>query len=130
MLAGVDRRVYEMGDKFGKLLYWLATHGAAARVVPAVRDKEGNTQVELEVIAQAFATHYQDFYARDPLLRLVEEDSLVWDLLVPTITPTISQDLDQPLTAEEIFTCYKSLPKVPNLDSSLAYCKTLSFSGA
>ncbi|KAJ1176966.1 hypothetical protein NDU88_002233 [Pleurodeles waltl] len=30
------RRVYEMEDKSGELLYWLATHGAAARVVPAV----------------------------------------------------------------------------------------------
>ncbi|KAJ1208814.1 hypothetical protein NDU88_004197 [Pleurodeles waltl] len=44
-------RVYEMGDKSGKLLYWLATHEAAARLLPAIRDREENTQVELEAIA-------------------------------------------------------------------------------
>ncbi|KAJ1165643.1 hypothetical protein NDU88_006062 [Pleurodeles waltl] len=91
-----------MGDKFVKLLYWLAMHGAAALVVPAIRDREGNTQVKLEAIAQALAGYYQDLYAKDPLPRLVEKDSLVWDLPVPTITPTITQDLDQPLTAEEV----------------------------
>ncbi|KAJ1101374.1 hypothetical protein NDU88_006442 [Pleurodeles waltl] len=65
MLAST-RRVYEMGDKSGKLLYWLVTHGAAARVVPVIRDREGNNQVELAVIAQAFTAYYQDLYAKDP----------------------------------------------------------------
>ncbi|KAJ1216795.1 hypothetical protein NDU88_004394 [Pleurodeles waltl] len=66
-------RVYEMGDKSGKLLYWLATRGAAARVVPAVRDREGNNQVEFVAIAHAFVAYYQDLYDKDPLRRLVEE---------------------------------------------------------
>ncbi|KAJ1083679.1 hypothetical protein NDU88_003834 [Pleurodeles waltl] len=102
-------RVYEMGDKSGKLLYWLATHGAAARVVPAIHDREGNTQVELEAISQAFAAYYQDLYAKDPLPYLKVEGSQVWDLPVPTILPTPAQDLDQPLTAEEVDTAISEL---------------------
>ncbi|KAJ1200276.1 hypothetical protein NDU88_004101 [Pleurodeles waltl] len=58
-----------MGDKSGKLLYWLATRGPAARVVPAIRD----TEVVLVVIAQAFAAYYQALYAKDSLPCLVEE---------------------------------------------------------
>ncbi|KAJ1107611.1 hypothetical protein NDU88_005001 [Pleurodeles waltl] len=75
---------------------------AAARVMPAIHDREGNNQAELAVIAQAFATNYQDLYARDPLLRLAEEGSIVWDLPVSIIPSNLVQDLDQPLTAEEI----------------------------
>ncbi|KAJ1099550.1 hypothetical protein NDU88_004650 [Pleurodeles waltl] len=70
-------RVYGIGDKSGKLLCWLATCGVAARFVPALHDREGNTQVELEAIAQAFATYYQDLYARAPLLHLAEEGSVM-----------------------------------------------------
>ncbi|KAJ1105436.1 hypothetical protein NDU88_002842 [Pleurodeles waltl] len=84
------RRVNEMGDNSGKLLYWLATHGATARVVLAIHDREGNNQVELVAIAQAFATYCQDLYAKDPLPCLVEEGSIVRDLPVLTISLTLA----------------------------------------
>ncbi|KAJ1209018.1 hypothetical protein NDU88_004397 [Pleurodeles waltl] len=75
-------RVYGMGDKSALL--------------------PGN--VELEAIAQAFATYYQDLYAREPLPRLAEKGSVAWDLPVPTIPSNLVQDLDQPLRAEEVDT--------------------------
>ncbi|KAJ1082198.1 hypothetical protein NDU88_002366 [Pleurodeles waltl] len=50
----LTRRVYKLGNKAGKLLYWLATHGAVAKVVPAIRDRKGNTHVELVTIARTF----------------------------------------------------------------------------
>ncbi|KAJ1172887.1 hypothetical protein NDU88_004729 [Pleurodeles waltl] len=96
------RRVYELGDKAGKLLYWLAIHGAVARVVPAIRDGEGNTHVELDAIAPVFSDYYQELYTKDPLPHLVKRDSMVWDLPVPTVHCTLAQDLDRPLTVEEV----------------------------
>ncbi|KAJ1148896.1 hypothetical protein NDU88_001720 [Pleurodeles waltl] len=98
----LTRRVYGMDDKSDKLLYWPATRGAAAKVGLAIRHREENNQVELAAIARAFATSYQDLYARDPLPHLAEEGSIVWDLPVPTILSNLVQDLDQPLTAEEV----------------------------
>ncbi|KAJ1190564.1 hypothetical protein NDU88_007302 [Pleurodeles waltl] len=76
--------------------------GVVARVEPAVRDGEGNTHVELDVIAGVFADYYQELDAKDPLPCLVEWDSIFWDLPVPTVPCTLAQDLDRPLTVEEV----------------------------
>ncbi|KAJ1179316.1 hypothetical protein NDU88_004550 [Pleurodeles waltl] len=61
----------------------------------AVSAREGNNQVELAAIAQAFVAYYQDLYAGGRGLR-------DWDLPVPALPSTLAQDLDQPMTAEEV----------------------------
>ncbi|KAJ1106147.1 hypothetical protein NDU88_003550 [Pleurodeles waltl] len=68
-------RVYGIRDRSSKLLFWLATRGAAARVVPALRDPEGNTQMELEAIAQAYATYYKT-YMLETLYRVWQRRAL------------------------------------------------------
>ncbi|KAJ1192528.1 hypothetical protein NDU88_001835 [Pleurodeles waltl] len=44
------QRVYKLGDKTVKLLYWVAAHDVSAMVVPLIRDQTGSIQEELQAI--------------------------------------------------------------------------------
>ena len=54
------QRVYEMGDKNGKLLYWLVTGSRASPVIPLILESTGAVCTQAQAIAEAFAEFYTD----------------------------------------------------------------------
>ena len=96
------QRVYESGNKNGKLLYWLATGPKASPIIPFILDEKGEKHEKAIHIAQIFATYYKELYAKRPRSRAEMERSIVWDFSLPTLTPSQAARLDLPITVDEI----------------------------
>ncbi|KAJ1175744.1 hypothetical protein NDU88_001031 [Pleurodeles waltl] len=92
------QRVYELGDKTGKLLFWLATCDVSAWVVPLIRDRIGTIQEDLLAIVHNFASYYEDLYAPVPQPLAEQENPIP----LPSIPTSLAADLDRPLTEEEV----------------------------
>ena len=99
-------RVYEYGDKSGKTLYWLATNGTDSRVVLAVLDSQGIKQENSHDISKVY---YQALYAAVPTPTEEQRLSILGDVPLPVIPPSLAGELDRPLGLEELVTALADL---------------------
>ena len=96
------QRVYECGDKNGKLLYWLAAGSRASPIIPSVMDEKGEMCVKAPDIAATFARFYKKLYAKRPRSPREVERSIVWDFSLPQLSEAYAKRLDLPIDMEEI----------------------------
>ncbi|KAJ1134055.1 hypothetical protein NDU88_000519 [Pleurodeles waltl] len=96
------QRVYELGDKTGKLLYWLATRDVSVRVVPLIRDGTGAGKEDLLAIAGTFASYHENFYARVPQPMVEQENPILGDILLSSLPSSLAAEFDLPLSEEEV----------------------------
>ncbi|KAJ1199189.1 hypothetical protein NDU88_003027 [Pleurodeles waltl] len=92
------QRVYELGDKTGKLLYWLETCNILVRVVPLLRDWAGVAQEDLPATACTFTFYYECLYARVPQLMVERENPIQGDIPLPLLLPFLAAELDLSLS--------------------------------
>ena len=57
------QRVYESGDKNGRLLYWWVAGQCTSQIVPSVLNESGELCSETPAVAEAFALFYKKLYA-------------------------------------------------------------------
>lgn len=58
-----EGRLYDLGDKTGKLLAWLDKKERAIRLVPELHGSEGQVVTDPQEIVDQFATHYKSVYS-------------------------------------------------------------------
>ena len=96
------QRVYDQGDKNGKLLYWLALYDQPPTIVPAIKDCTGPSRSQTEEIAGVFADYYRALYAAQP--RLGDEEILVFleDIALPSLSRNLNKSLNKPISLNTI----------------------------
>lgn len=104
-----DGRVYELGDKAGKLLAWLDKREGASWLVPELKTYSGEKVRNPALITGVFVTHFSAVYtSHSPLGR---EDSV--DLLTDIGLPSLSEDdqsyFDSEMTKDEIVQAIRTL---------------------
>ena len=96
------QRVYDRGDKNGKLLYWLAADSRPSQIIPYVLDRSGTPRYQTEDIAATFAEYYKTLYTAQPRSDREIERPMIMDLPLPCLSRIASQSLENPFTIEEI----------------------------
>ncbi|XP_078502562.1 uncharacterized protein LOC144758587 [Lissotriton helveticus] len=102
-------RLYDVGDKSGKLLAWLGRKERAARWVAQVRRDEGRMEKTDKGIAEAFALHYENFYRERDLGTVDEAIRYMDNVDVPSLEVGISAPLEAAIRREEITTVINNL---------------------
>ena len=59
------QRIFESGDKAGKLLAQQARAAAASRFIPSIISSSGATTTDPKLINETFSKFYSDLYASD-----------------------------------------------------------------
>ncbi|KAJ1176986.1 hypothetical protein NDU88_002253 [Pleurodeles waltl] len=81
------QKVYELADKTGKVLYWLATGVVLAWVIPLTRDQVGSVWEEQPAIACTFASYYKDIYAQVLQPPEEQDNPILGDIPLPLFLP-------------------------------------------
>ena len=95
-------KIYEHGDKSGKLLCRLATNDIKSRVVPAIINHQGARCEGSQDISEVFARYYKTLYAAIPIPPEEQRLPILRTIPMPKIAPTLVEELNRPLSLEEL----------------------------
>lgn len=104
-----EGRLYDQGDKAGKLIAWLDKKRATQRVVSELRTESGTLLTELQEIASEFAAHYRRVYTTGSMLPEEDSRTLLADIKMPTLSEQDKESLEGALTVDELAKGIKEL---------------------
>ena len=97
-----QHRIYEAGDKAGKLLAWLSKRDMADRWVPSITQLEGKTVTGEEPVEEVFAKYYAHVYKSSVPKSAEESRELLAEIQLPELTGEQKKALDADITVNEI----------------------------
>lgn len=104
-------RVYDLGDKIGKLLAWLDKKHMANRLVPEIHTASGQVVTDAQEIVDQFALHFQAVYYAKTHYSESEVADFLKDIKLPTLTQVDKNSLKEDLTNEEVAQAIRDLVK-------------------
>lgn len=95
-------KLYDVGDKAGKLLAWLDKRSQAQRLVVEFTTDSGSHLTDPQDIADEFGRYYQQLYASSTPHTEEEAASLLSGIPLPTLTADEYTDLEADITEVEV----------------------------
>lgn len=114
-------RLFEMGDKPGRLLARLAAGRHEVRAISTLQDNAGKNHYESKMLVEVMKTFYEKLYASELKASTQQIENFLNTLKLPTLTDSDRIFLGSPITKEEIISAIKCMPsgKAPGPDG---YC--------
>lgn len=111
-------RLFEFGNKPGRLLARLAKGQTGSRVIPSLRDSTGAEHFETKSICKIFKDFYQKLYSSECQNTSELRDRFFDGIRLPTLSENYRNDLCRPITTQEVAETIKSLQsgKAPGPD--------------
>uniref|UniRef100_A0A803JHH5 Reverse transcriptase domain-containing protein n=1 Tax=Xenopus tropicalis TaxID=8364 RepID=A0A803JHH5_XENTR len=117
-LLYTNQRIFDQGEKAGKLLAYLSKSRDSQTLIPRIRDPNGVLATTPSVILDIFAKYYQDTY--QSLYQATPEDLTAFlnKIEFPTLPPAEAARMDAPITEMEVAEALAALPsgKTPGPD--------------
>lgn len=101
-LLATRSRVYQWGDKSGKMLHQLCQGAFHAQVLPGVLGSAGETLTDPLVLAESFANYYTDLYDPNECLSAAAIDRFLDDLPPKALSDEVREQLELPLSDDEL----------------------------
>lgn len=113
-----SQRIFEQGERSGRLLAWLSREQAGRMSISHIRDSSGQLIHTPEGINCCFAEFYESVYRSRVDYRGVDLGAYLDDIDIPTLTVPYRDKLDAPITSLEILRALKSMQtgKTPGPD--------------
>lgn len=102
-------RLYDQGDKAGKLIAWLDKKEQASRLVPELCAGDGSIITDPQAIVDRFAEYYREVYQSKSQYTELDSESLLQDIRLPSLTEAHRDALETEITNEEIISAIKAL---------------------
>lgn len=101
-------RIYQWGDKSSAMLHRLCQRSMQPLAIPTIKNSEGVTLTDPQQIATSFASYFATLYAsRETSADIVYK--YIDDLPPRSLSDTVRDDLDAPLSIDEIQTALVSM---------------------
>lgn len=101
-LSGTQHKIYEAGDKAGKLLAWLGKAERATKWVATIKITPHREITDPLQITEAFAEHFSQLYHSTMTDTITECLHFLQDIKLPLLNSDVRAELESSLTAEEI----------------------------
>lgn len=105
----VQDRIYEHGDKMGKLIAWLEKRQWASRLVPELREGTSNPITDPQQIADCFADYYQTISRTEGQYTKEDNRALLRDIKLPTLSKENTSYLESDITVGEVTQAIRTL---------------------
>lgn len=102
-------RIYESGDKAGKLLAWLDKKDRADRWIPNLQLHNGSIITNPQDIVNALADHFESIYTSAHTHSVQEALHFLRDIHTPKLSTQAAHELDADITIEELTTAIHSI---------------------
>lgn len=102
-------RVYQWGDKSGKMLYRLCQGTQQMQALPGLLDVHGAPVTDPASIAESFAVYYEALYTPHESISASAVDAFLADLPPKALSDDVRDCLELPLTDEELGTALGGL---------------------
>ncbi|KAJ1128801.1 hypothetical protein NDU88_007176 [Pleurodeles waltl] len=106
-----SKRLYEAGNKAGKLLAWLGKKERSDSHIREIWTAKGKLIRESEEIMEEMAAQMEDFYKSHITIAKIEIDSFLSDCHVTRLSPQQTADLEDEIAEEEISVALGQLQK-------------------
>lgn len=107
----VQHRLYETGDRTGKLLAWLGRKEQDSRWVESITEAD-KTYTTPQDISEAFDRYYAQLYAARTRVSDDQIASYLADIELPRLAPEESKALDEDITLPEVVAAINKLKMV------------------
>uniref|UniRef100_A0A3Q3ENM7 Reverse transcriptase domain-containing protein n=1 Tax=Kryptolebias marmoratus TaxID=37003 RepID=A0A3Q3ENM7_KRYMA len=109
---------YEHGDRASRLLAHQLRRRTASHMIPQIMDSSGTLHQDPTTINSVFQSFYSLLFKSESPADSSEMNQFLDGLKFPVITPDVAEELDAPLTREEIVAAMKSMQsnKAPGPD--------------
>lgn len=104
-----SQRIFEQGERTGRLLAWLSREQAATTSVANIKEASGRLLSDPRDINRCFASYYEDLYSSRVQYSADELQTYIDAIELPCLSVAARQRLDAPLTLKEIQTAIGSL---------------------
>ena len=111
-------RLFEMGDKPGRLLARLAAGRQDVRAISSLKDETGKNHFETKTMVEIMKSFYEKLYTSESTTSSHCIQSFLEKLNLPSLSEADKSDLGRPITSEEIKNAISSLQngKTPGPD--------------
>ncbi|KAJ1202179.1 hypothetical protein NDU88_005980 [Pleurodeles waltl] len=109
MIYALLRRLYDVGDKAGRLLAWLDKRDQERSWVRTIRNKEGTDCESSESKVEVFAVYYEDVYTSASWMTEEDCTDLLRDIKLPSLSESERQDLEADLMEDEVADAMRGL---------------------
>ncbi|XP_078518507.1 cadherin-related family member 3-like [Lissotriton helveticus] len=108
-ITETQNRIYEVGDKAGKMLAWLDKREGNSRGIQCLKDEQGEAHTDPRRITELLASHFEQVYT--PAREITPEcaQTLLAPIAIRTLSPEASCELEADITADEIQLAIKAL---------------------
>lgn len=96
------QRIFEQGDKTGKLLAWLAKEQSPVSTIARIRKNDGTLVSDPAKINACFAEYYSSLYSSRAQYSAKELSDFLDEITLPTLTAAAREGLEAPITLEEV----------------------------
>lgn len=97
-----SQRIFEHGEKTGRMLAWLSRGQMVSTPVANIRDDTGRLLTDPDEINSRFASYYVDLYSSKAEYVMSELQSYLDTVDFPVLTAEARSSLDAPFTLKEI----------------------------
>lgn len=104
-----SQRVFEQGERTGRMLAWLSKEHTISTQVANVRDNSGRLLTDPGEINSSFASYYADLYSSKVRYSQAELHSYLDSIELPTLFAEAQTCLDAPFTLKEIRSAVESM---------------------
>lgn len=104
-----QHKIYELGDKAGKLLAWLDTRERSTRWVAQLRLDSGELTTDPQLITEVLAKHYEKIYTNTSTDTIEDNLAFMKDIRMPKLTADDIEALETDLTTEELILALNAL---------------------
>ncbi|KAJ1203978.1 hypothetical protein NDU88_007759 [Pleurodeles waltl] len=105
----VQCRLYDVGDKAGKLLSWLERRDRERTWVLSVENSERATQTTGVAIAETFADYYENLYTSRTEMSAEDCKDFLRDIQLPELKKDDRDKLEAVMTEEEVTLALQNL---------------------
>lgn len=104
-----QHKIYESGDKAGKLLAWLDKKNRATRWITQLITGKGSRVSHPQEIVEELADYFETIYSPTHTHTVQDELQFIRDIKLTRLSPQAADELDADLTVDEITTAIHSL---------------------
>ena len=105
-----QHRLYEVGNKAGKLIAWLDRREEEGRWIHEIKNHKGETATDPKEIAEIFSQHYTQVYKKSIHRPATDNRELINNWVLPAINEEDSKILEKEITIDEIEKTIHDLP--------------------
>lgn len=108
-LLAQTQRIFEQGERSGKLLAWLSREQQGGMCIPHIQGPDGCLTYDSDEINDSFASFYRNLYGSKVTYTRDELTDYLEPIDFPVLTVKYRDNLDAPITTDELLKALKSL---------------------